>query len=208
MERRSLYDIIRALNEAEVRFLITGGLAVVAHGYVRFTANVDLLIDATPDSSQRALRALGELGYEPTSEFRHGMSALELRSPRNAQTPVLLVADPKVDFEHAYRASAIMEAAPDVQLRFVSKVDLIASKRPPTRTLDSVDMEKLESLPEDGADAPPVTEEEWPVGWEGHERDQLERTSRLPLSAKLQWLEEAQELVLALQRRKPADPTN
>jgi hypothetical protein len=30
--------IVRALNESGVRYLIAGGLAVVAHGYVRFTA--------------------------------------------------------------------------------------------------------------------------------------------------------------------------
>jgi predicted nucleotidyltransferase len=34
--------ILRALNDANVRYLIVGGLAVVAHGYVRFTQDIDL----------------------------------------------------------------------------------------------------------------------------------------------------------------------
>ena len=42
MERRSIEVIIRALNEAHVRYLIAGGLAVVAHGYVRFTADAGM----------------------------------------------------------------------------------------------------------------------------------------------------------------------
>ncbi len=35
----------------------------------------------------------------------------------------------------------------------------------------------------------------WEQGWEDHNRLQLERLARLPLSEKLAWLEEAQRLV-------------
>jgi len=35
MEVRSVEAIVRALNAAEVRYLIVGDLAVNAHGYVR-----------------------------------------------------------------------------------------------------------------------------------------------------------------------------
>jgi len=45
MTIRSLETIVRALDGARVRYLIVGGLAVVAHGYVRFTADVDLVLD-------------------------------------------------------------------------------------------------------------------------------------------------------------------
>jgi len=53
VEKRSVEAIIGALNAARVRYLVAGGLAVVAHGYVRFTADIDQL---------RALR--GETGGE------------------------------------------------------------------------------------------------------------------------------------------------
>ena len=36
MKRDSVVAIVRALNEMEVQYLIVGGLAVVAHGYVCF----------------------------------------------------------------------------------------------------------------------------------------------------------------------------
>lgn len=39
MKRDSVVAIVQALNENEVQYLIVGGLAVVAHGYVRFTAD-------------------------------------------------------------------------------------------------------------------------------------------------------------------------
>jgi hypothetical protein len=40
----------------------------------------------------------------------------------------------------------------------------------------------------------------WEVGWDGHERAQLLRTAALPFACKLQWLEEAHHLALAIQK--------
>ncbi len=44
MKVDDIRTILRALNDADVRYLIVGGLAVVAHGYVRFTQDIDLVI--------------------------------------------------------------------------------------------------------------------------------------------------------------------
>lgn len=35
----------------------------------------------------------------------------------------------------------------------------------------------------------------WEKGWDGHQRSQMRRLARLSLAEKIQWLEEAQELV-------------
>lgn len=46
----------------------------------------------------------------------------------------------------------------------------------------------------------------WERGWEGHELAQLRRLARLPLSEKLQWLDEAHGLMryLSHQQLSPA----
>lgn len=63
MKLASFDAIVRALNDAGVRYLVVGGLAVNAHGYLRFTKDVDLVVRlATPDILG-AFRALGALGY-------------------------------------------------------------------------------------------------------------------------------------------------
>lgn len=41
-------------------------------------------------------------------------------------------------------------------------------------------------------------DEAWPRGWEEHERFQQKRLAELPFAEKLQWLEDAQELVEAI----------
>ena len=40
MQKNSVVEVVRSLNDSGVRYLIAGGLAVVAHGYLRLTADV------------------------------------------------------------------------------------------------------------------------------------------------------------------------
>ena len=63
MEARSIEAIVRALNEAGIRYLVVGGLAVNAHGYARMTRDLDLVIQLEPGNTERGLRALLEIGY-------------------------------------------------------------------------------------------------------------------------------------------------
>jgi hypothetical protein len=50
----SFEAIVRALNDAGVRYLIAGGLAVNAHGYLRFTKDADFIIQLIPDNIKLA----------------------------------------------------------------------------------------------------------------------------------------------------------
>ena len=42
----------------------------------------------------------------------------------------------------------------------------------------------------------------WERGWGGHEKAQLLRLSRLPFTEKIKWLEDAQEMLEHLSKRK------
>ena len=64
MEVRSIETIVKALNAAKVQYLIVGGLAVNAHGYERFTKDVDLVIGLERENIIRGLRALLGVGYQ------------------------------------------------------------------------------------------------------------------------------------------------
>jgi len=61
MKIQSIEAVIKALNEAEVRYLVAGGLAVVAHGYLRFTADLDIILQLEKSNLDRALEALKKL---------------------------------------------------------------------------------------------------------------------------------------------------
>src|SRR5450432_1163662 len=65
MKLASVAMIVRALNEAGDRALIVGGLAVNAHGYLRFTSDADLAVELAPENIHRTFDALARLGYPP-----------------------------------------------------------------------------------------------------------------------------------------------
>jgi predicted nucleotidyltransferase len=162
MEQRSIEAVIRALNTAGVRYLVAGGLAVVAHGYVRFTADLDLILDLEPENVHRALAALADLGYQPRapvelSEFadpaaraawirEKAMAVFSLYSPEHAATEVDLFAEVPLDFPRAYASGARMEIAPEISATFVSLDDLIALKQRAGRPQDLQDIEQLKGL--------------------------------------------------------------
>ena len=61
MELRSVESIVKSLNAAGVRYLIAGGMAVVAHGYLRLTMDLDLILDLNEENLRAAVGALSEL---------------------------------------------------------------------------------------------------------------------------------------------------
>jgi hypothetical protein len=50
MEVRSAEAIFSALNAADVKYLVVGGLAVNAYGYERLTRHIDLVIGLEPEN--------------------------------------------------------------------------------------------------------------------------------------------------------------
>ena len=104
MEVRSVEAIVRALNTAEVEYLIVGGLAVNAHGFVRLTRDVDLVLQLDSGNVSKGLNALLDIGYQMSipakpedfanPEMREswrqtkGMITLKLWSDQHQRTPV------------------------------------------------------------------------------------------------------------------------
>jgi predicted nucleotidyltransferase len=56
-----LLDLCKALNREGVRYVLIGGFAVILHGFVRSTKDVDLLIDASESNVQAVKRAMATL---------------------------------------------------------------------------------------------------------------------------------------------------
>jgi hypothetical protein len=59
----ALREITRRLGELGIPYAVAGGMALVAYGYDRTTADVDILV--TPEGLERAHESLEGLGYLP-----------------------------------------------------------------------------------------------------------------------------------------------
>lgn len=62
MSELDLRSLLQALHEKDVRFIVIGGVAVGAHGYVRATADLDLVPDPDPANLDRLISVLQSLG--------------------------------------------------------------------------------------------------------------------------------------------------
>jgi len=66
MHVASIEKILAVLDATSVRYLIAGGVAVNGYGFLRFTKDLDLLVQLTPTNLLSALRALETLGFRLT----------------------------------------------------------------------------------------------------------------------------------------------
>lgn len=165
MKFASIVAVAAALQDAGVRYLAAGGLAVNAHGYQRLTHDVDLVIQLEPDNVIAAFRALATLGYRPlvpvTAEVfadrdqrarwitEKGMTVLNFHSDQHPTTPLdIFVSDP-FDFTDEFAASLPGELAPGLFVRFVSIPTLIRMKEQAGRPRDLDDIEHLRWIMEE-----------------------------------------------------------
>jgi hypothetical protein len=61
--------LARLLNEANVDYALVGGYAIAAHGFNRFSEDVDILVNPSADNSRRWIVALSALPDHATREL-------------------------------------------------------------------------------------------------------------------------------------------
>jgi hypothetical protein len=159
MKLTSLEAVFRVLNQAKVRYLVVGGVAVIAHGYVRFTQDLDLVIALEEQNARLALEVLKQLGYRPKVPVQSDAFADKSQREswiREKQMLVFqLVSDlhPSVLIDVFVRepfpfneeaAKALQhELAPDVFVPVVSLDTLLRLKREANRPTDQQDVRML-----------------------------------------------------------------
>jgi hypothetical protein len=57
-------EFLLLLNQHKVKYLVIGGYAVVYYGYVRFTGDVDIWIEASEDNAKNLIEAIDAYGFE------------------------------------------------------------------------------------------------------------------------------------------------
>ncbi len=140
-------DMLVALNDAEVDYLVVGAYAVAAHGFPRATGDLDIWVRANPESAENLLSALTVFGAP-----MHEVSAADFSSPSIVfQIGVppgridLLTDVSGVNFDAAWSNRMTVEID-GVKLSIIGRSDLIANKRATGRPKDIADLAFLESV--------------------------------------------------------------
>ena len=156
--------IFTALADANVRYLVVGGVAVNAHGYERHTKDLDLVIQLEDKNLSAALEVLQSLGFRPKvpvpieafadSALRQswteekGMIVFQLWSDDHPSAPIDIFISEPFDFEIEEKSALIVELPGSITVPVLAIPSLISLKTDAGRPQDIIDIEKLKIIEE------------------------------------------------------------
>ena len=140
-------DILLALSDEKVKFLLVGAYALAAHGYLRATMDIDIWVMPSTENADAVLRALRHFGAP-----LHNLTKDDLQkdgtifqigvAPRRID---IITSATGLQFEETYGRS-LSVSIEGIEVHIPSIDDLIRNKRALGRTKDLADAEALESL--------------------------------------------------------------
>lgn len=147
--------LLSKLERAEVRFVVIGGFAVGAHGYLRATKDLDIVPDPDPENLARLASLLAELnasvlGVEDFAEdevVQPDAGGLEMggnfvMTTAHGRLDIMQLIGP--DLEYAdLDAAAVEDEVFGHRVRFCGFDHLVAMKESAGRPEDEIDLKRL-----------------------------------------------------------------
>jgi predicted nucleotidyltransferase len=141
---RDFREFIESLETSNVRYLVVGGYALAVHGHPRYTKDLDVWIERTPENARQLIQALDQFGFRlenlKAEDFLQPDQIIQLGFP-----PVridLLTSLTGLDFPscHNRRIEVDLEG---LKVDFIGLEDLKKSKLAAGRLQDLADLESL-----------------------------------------------------------------
>jgi hypothetical protein len=138
---RDFKEFLKSLDAHSARFLLIGGYAVNAFGYVRNTVDMDVWIASDPDNQRRVLQAIRDFAFpaapddllrEPDAMVRMGLPPLRIEVFKKISG---------VEFEDCWARRVLIDD--DLQIPAISLEDLKRNKRASGRKKDLLDLDEL-----------------------------------------------------------------
>jgi len=145
MLSKDFKEFIELLNGHNVRYLVVGGYAVAFHGYPRYTKDLDVWIELSPENADKLIKALeefgfGSLGLNP-EDFLESDQIIQLGYPPNRID--ILTSLKEIKFEDCYKARVEVDIK-GLKINFIDLQNLKHNKRATGRPQDLADAENLE----------------------------------------------------------------
>ncbi|HBB02882.1 MAG: hypothetical protein US89_C0007G0067 [Candidatus Peregrinibacteria bacterium GW2011_GWF2_38_29] len=153
--------IFKVFNDAKVKYLVIGGVAVNLHGYPRFTGDLDVLLFLNKENLSRVDVVMKKLGYSerlPVSIMNlsdgeqvkkwvkeKNFKAFTFNPPEHELLQIDIVIEESLKFEQFY-GKKLMKEFSGVKIPVVSLGDLIQMKKKTGRSKDEDDLQVLKHL--------------------------------------------------------------
>ena len=144
--RATHHDLYKSFAEHNVRYVVIGGVAAIAHGSPRMTGDLDIFVEATLENAHRLLQALRDASMgtayliEPEDILAKDVTIFDDWIPLDVHTAPLGLA-----FAEAWERRTVVTMH-DVPVNILSREDLIASKQAAGRPKDIEDVEFLQQV--------------------------------------------------------------
>ena len=142
-------EMLSVLQKHNVEYLIVGGYAVILHGYIRTTGDMDIWINPPPENINRLLEAFTQMQFDP--------QGIEQIRTMDFSTPVVfhIGEEPDridflshiagVDFAKAFSRHESISIHNN-EFPFLHLDDLIINKLRSNRLQDQADVEALQKI--------------------------------------------------------------
>jgi predicted nucleotidyltransferase len=154
-------DVFRRLNEKKVRYIVIGGVALVLHGVVRLTVDLDLMLDLDKNNLEKFVSVVKSLGYKPkmpvkTKDFfdpnmrnkwrkEKNMKVFSFYNPKKPINLIDVFFDEPIDFNKIYKSRKVIKVD-NFKLPIISIEHLIKLKKLSGRAQDIADIKSLKKL--------------------------------------------------------------
>lgn len=142
-------DLLRALNRAQVKYVVVGAHALAVHGFPRATGDLDIFVQASDPNAERVMAALRDFGAPVEA---HGIAKADFAIPGTVyqmglppRRIDLITAISGVDFQEAWASRTIVEYQ-DVKIPVIGLDALLKNKLATGRQKDQLDAELLQGL--------------------------------------------------------------
>jgi len=147
MLNKDYKEILHALNEANVKYLLVGAYDLAAHGYPRATMDIDIWVLPSKENAEAVLKALRCFGAPmhdlSREDFQRQETIFQIGvAPRRVD---IITSASGLQFEESFERSLAITIE-GISVHVPSLEDLICNKRATGRLKDLADAEALELL--------------------------------------------------------------
>jgi len=137
-------ELLRKLNEHQVKYLVVGAYAVMNYTEPRYTKDFDIWVEPTTANARGVFEALAEFGApmdevqiadfaNPTLIFQIGIEPLRID---------IMMGVKGLEFSNAW-LQRVETRFEDVTMHLISKADLLIAKQAAGRPQDLIDVDQL-----------------------------------------------------------------
>lgn len=137
-------EFIELLSKHKAEYLIVGGYAVGVHGHPRYTGDLDVWLNPSPENAELILKCVIEFGFSS-----YGLSQSDFTKPGNViqlgYPPLridLLTEIDGVTFDECYKNRKEVIIG-DLKVNFIGYKDLLKNKKESGRPRDIDDIDNL-----------------------------------------------------------------